>query len=99
MSFDERELGALITESQDLQSEARVQARESLPMLEEWRHERGDVRPGPEERRAFDASRRSLLARLGGNLLGHRRELLHRGRERRERRRPFNWLHHSAAVG
>ena len=65
MSFDERELGALITESEDLQSEARVQTRESLPMLEELRHERGDVRPGPEERRAFDASRRSLLARLG----------------------------------
>ena len=65
MSFDERELGALITESEDLQSEARVQARESLPMLDELRHERGDVRPGPEERRAFDQSRRSLLARLG----------------------------------
>ncbi len=65
MSFDERELGELITESQDLQSEARVQARESLPMLEELRHERGDVRPGPAERRAFDQSRRSLLTRLG----------------------------------
>ncbi len=65
MSFDERELGALITESEDLQSEARVAARESLPMLEELRHERGDVRPGPAERRAFDQSRRGLLARLG----------------------------------
>ena len=65
MSFDERELGALITESEDLQSEARVQARESLPILEELAHERGDVRPGPAERYAFDQSRRSLLARLG----------------------------------
>jgi len=65
VSFDERELGALITESEDLQSEARAQARESLPMLEELRHERGDVRPGPTERRAFDQSRRGLLARLG----------------------------------
>lgn len=65
MSFDERELGALITESEDLQSEARVQARESLPMLEELAHERGDVRPGSAERYAFDQSRRGLLARLG----------------------------------
>ena len=65
MSFDERELGALITESEDLQSEARVQARESLPILEELAHERGDVRPGPAERYAFDQSRRGLLARLG----------------------------------
>ena len=65
MSFDERELGALITESQDLQSEAMAQARASLPMLEEIRHERGDVTPSPAERRAFDASRRSLLSRLG----------------------------------
>ena len=60
MSFDERELGGLITESQDLQSEAMAQARDSLPMLEEIRHERGDVRPGPAERRAFDEGRRSL---------------------------------------
>lgn len=65
MSFDERELGALITESEDLQSEARAQARESLPMLEELHHERGDRRPDPSERRAFDQSRRGLLARLG----------------------------------
>src|SRR5215207_9796355 len=65
VTFDERELGALITESEDLQSEARAQARESLPILEELHHERGDVRPGPQERRAFDQSRRSLLARLG----------------------------------
>ncbi len=65
MAFDERELGALITESEDLQSEARAQARESLPMLEQLHHERGDVRPGPGERRAFDQSRRSLLSRLG----------------------------------
>lgn len=65
MRLDERELGALITESEDLQSEARAHARASLPMIEELRHERGDVRPGPEERRAFDQSRRGLLARLG----------------------------------
>ena len=65
MSVDERKLGALITESQDLQSEAMAQARQSLPMLEELRHERGDVTPGPAERRAFDESRRGLLARLG----------------------------------
>lgn len=65
MSFDERELGALITESEDLQSEARAQARDSLPMLAELRHERGDARPGTQERRAFDASRRTLLSRLG----------------------------------
>lgn len=65
MTFDERELGALITESEDLQSEARAQARESLPILEELHHQRGDVLPGPEERKAFDHSRRSLLARLG----------------------------------
>lgn len=65
MSVDERKLGELITESQDLQSEAMAQARQSLPMLEELRHERGDVRPGPAERRAFDESRRGLLARLG----------------------------------
>ena len=65
MSIDERELGELITESQDLQSEAMAQARDSLPMLQEVRHERGDVTPGPAERRAFDEGRRSLLARLG----------------------------------
>jgi hypothetical protein len=65
VTFDERELGELITESEDLQAEARVQARESLPMLEQLHRERGDVRPGPAERRAFDQSRRSLLARLG----------------------------------
>ncbi len=65
MSFDERKLGELITESQDLQSEAMVHARQSLPMLEELRHERGDVTPGPADRRAFDEGRRSLLARLG----------------------------------
>lgn len=65
MSVDERKLGELITESQDMQSEAMAQARQSLPMLEELRHERGDVTPGPAERRAFDESRRGLLARLG----------------------------------
>ncbi|MEO5680647.1 MAG: ferritin-like domain-containing protein [Acidimicrobiales bacterium] len=65
MSFDERELGVLITESQDLQSEAIAGVRSSLPELEQLRHERGDVRPGPAERRAFDLGRRSLLARLG----------------------------------
>jgi len=65
VSIDERELGALITESEDLQSEARAQARESLPILEELHHERGDVRPGLAERLAFDQSRRGLLARLG----------------------------------
>ena len=65
MSFDERKLGELITESEDLQSEAMVHARQSLPMLEELRHERGDVTPGPADRRAFDEGRRSLLARLG----------------------------------
>ena len=65
MSVDERKLGELITESQDLQSEAMVQARQSLPMLEEVRHERGDATPTAAERRAFDASRRSLLGRLG----------------------------------
>jgi len=65
VSFDERELGALITESEDLQSQARVQARESLPMLEELHHERGDVRPSATERHAFNQSRRGLLARLG----------------------------------
>ena len=65
MRFDERKLGELITESEDLQSVARVQLRESLPMLDELRHERGDARPGAEERRAFDQSRRTLLSRLG----------------------------------
>ena len=65
MSVDERELGGLITESQDLQSEAMAQARANLPMLEEIRHERGDVSPGPADRRAFDEGRRGLLARLG----------------------------------
>jgi len=65
VSFDERELGELITESQDLQSEAMAHARASLPMLEEIRHERGDVTPGPAERRAYDEGRRSLLGRLG----------------------------------
>ena len=65
MSVDERKLGELITESKDLQSEAMAQARQSLPMLEELRHERGDVTPSAAERRAFDASRRGLLARLG----------------------------------
>ena len=65
MSVDERKLGELITESQDLQSEAMAQARQSLPMLEEVRHERGDATPTAAERRAFDANRRSLLGRLG----------------------------------
>ncbi len=65
MSIDERELGGLITESQDLQSEAMAGARASLPMLEEIRHERGDATPSAAERRAFDEGRRSLLARLG----------------------------------
>jgi len=65
VSFNERELGELITESQDMQSEAMTQARESLPMLEQIRHERGDATPGPAERQAFDESRRGLLARLG----------------------------------
>ncbi len=65
MSIDERELGVLITESQDLQSDAMAGARANLPMLEEIRHERGDVTPSPAERRAFDEGRRSLLARLG----------------------------------
>ncbi len=65
MSIDERELGGLITESQDLQSEAMAEARASLPMLEELRYERGDATPGPAERQAFDEGRRSLLARLG----------------------------------
>lgn len=65
MTIDERGLRDLITESEDLQSEARVQARETLPILEQLRHD-GAVRlPEPEERRAFDSSRRSLLARLG----------------------------------
>ncbi|HEV8116724.1 MAG TPA: hypothetical protein VGP53_10835, partial [Acidimicrobiales bacterium] len=40
-------------------------ARANLPMLEEIRHERGDVTPSPAERRGFDEGRRSLLARLG----------------------------------
>jgi len=42
-----------------------AEARASLPMLEEIRHERGDATPSAAERRAFDEGRRSLLARLG----------------------------------
>jgi hypothetical protein len=65
VTIDERGLGELITESEDLQAEARAQARASLPVLEELRFERGNRLPEPEELAAFTTSRRSLLARLG----------------------------------
>lgn len=65
MRVDERGLRELITESQDLQSDALAGARAGLVDLADLRHERGPQRPEPEQMERFNAGRRQLLQRLG----------------------------------
>lgn len=65
MYIDERRLDELIVESQDLQSDAMRDAKASLPALEAYAHDDMPTHVEPEQRTAFDASRASLLERLG----------------------------------
>lgn len=65
MRIDDRSLAGLLTESQDLQSDALKGAKASLPDLADLRAERGDARPDPEQIEAYNLSRRGLLQKLG----------------------------------
>lgn len=65
MRIDETALKELITESQDLQSDAVRGAKAGLPELRELRHERGPLLPDPAKIEQYNLGRRSLLKRLG----------------------------------
>lgn len=65
MSIDDRSLRGLIEESEDLQSDALRDARAAIPDLQDLRSDRRGERPEPDQLRAFNASRRSLLTKLG----------------------------------
>lgn len=65
MSIDDRQLNGLIEESQDLQADAVRAAKASLPDLRSIAADRGDARPDPTQIAAYNASRRTLLQRLG----------------------------------
>lgn len=65
MRIDDRSLAGLLTESQDLQSDALRGAKATLPDLADLRAERGDARPEPEQIAAYDLSRRGLMHKLG----------------------------------
>ncbi len=73
MRIDERRLGELIVESQDLQSDAIRGAKEALPMVEAVREERRHNPVEPFKFADFVANRRSVLRKIGiggGTLLG-----------------------------
>ena len=65
MSIDDRSLRELMTESQDLQSDALRVTKDTLPELTEIGRSRGNALPDPTEVAAFNAGRRTLLSRLG----------------------------------
>jgi rubrerythrin len=65
MRQDDRLLGELITESQDLQVDAMRTAREVRPQITELHHARRDESSDPEVIRTFNERRRTLL-RNGG---------------------------------
>lgn len=69
MSVDERRLGELVEESQDLQSDALRGARPALDEMVDLAHERG--RHDVDESRRFAEDRRSLISRgvMGGGAL------------------------------
>ena len=73
MSIDEKALGELLVESQDLQSDAMRSSKESLAAMVELGHERrAHGGPDPEERDRFASERRRLM---GASLLGTGRVL------------------------
>ena len=65
MGIDDRQLRELITESNDLQTDAMRGNRALIADLRDLRADRGDVTPGPADRAAFDDSRRTLLQGMG----------------------------------
>jgi hypothetical protein len=70
LSIDERRLSELIVESQDLQVDAMKDAKASVPVLEELRHERRNEAFDPAEIARFVGQRRGLVRSLsGGGLL------------------------------
>lgn len=64
MAIDDRGLSELIVESQDLQSDAMRDARNSIPLLQEIGATR-ERAVDPSMARLFNSNRRSLLRRLG----------------------------------
>ncbi|MBA2327716.1 MAG: ferritin-like domain-containing protein [Actinobacteria bacterium] len=65
MSVDDRALGELIEESQDLQSDAMRRACSTIPDLEDVREESRREEVDPDEVARFNESRRGLLKDLG----------------------------------
>ncbi len=65
MSIDDCQLNGLLEESEDLQADALRAARESLPDLRAIAADRRDTRPDPTTISLYNASRRTLLQRLG----------------------------------
>lgn len=65
MSIDERRLADLVVESQDLQVDAMRDAKASVPVLTELRHERRNQDFDPTQLARFVSQRRSLMKRLG----------------------------------
>ena len=72
MSIDERQLNELLDESQDLQVDAMREAKASIPVLEEIRHERRNDEIDASEITRFVAQRGSMVRKLavGGGLFG-----------------------------
>ena len=61
MSIDERELGSLLEQSQDLHSDAMTNTRAQLDELVDLAHERGAVDPDPADSAAFATARAAGL--------------------------------------
>ena len=66
MTIDDRALTELLEESQDLQSDALMATRASLPELEEIGRSRPSAPPDPDLLTAFTNSRRTLARTFGG---------------------------------
>lgn len=65
LRIDDRSLAGLLTESQDLQSDALKGAKSALPDLADLRADRGNTLPDPQQIAEYNLSRRGLLQRLG----------------------------------
>ena len=61
MSIDERELGSLLEQSQDLHADAMTHTRGQLDELVDVAHDHGDTRTDPEEAAAFATARTAGL--------------------------------------
>jgi hypothetical protein len=66
LSIDERRLSELIVESQDLQVDAMKDAKASIPVLDELRHERRNDTFDPADIARFVGQRRGLVRSLSG---------------------------------